>query len=295
MNILTVCIHYPVASGRYIKEAFKALGHDSRSMGPMTGTAIWGIDVDERYIWKPDYLIDGQSSANMVDWKPDLIVTAESAFALKFPDGIPHVCYACDNHVRDYNFFDLQFDAIFACHSWGARMGEAKTFWTPPSYEPRYCRNLGYKRDISVGMVAVPYDGRTELIDKMRGAGMDVLFIWGPVYEEYERLYNRIKIALIKSAHGDISHRVFEVMAMGCCVLMDEARDMPKLGFIEGEHYIQYNDAIDAAAKAKDLLESGRWQAIAKAGQAAAVNETWQNRARFVLDKVTELGLVNSN
>ena len=234
MNILTVCIHYPVASGRYITEAFKALGHDARSMGPMTGTKIWGIDVHPKYIWHPDYLIDGEKGIEWGGWKPDLVVTAESAMALKFPPGVPHVCWGMDNHVRDYQFHDLKFDSMFFCHSWGARMGEDKVYWAPPCYEPRYCRDLGFERDIDIGMVAVPYDGRSELVDGMRGAGVEVMFTWGPIYEEYERMYNRIKIALIRSIHGDVSHRVFEVMAMGCCVLMDKARDMEKIGFIEG-------------------------------------------------------------
>ena len=69
MNILIVCIHYPVASGRYLLEAFKRLGHDARSVGPMTGTAIWGMEIDERYVWHPDYMIDGQDGFSLGDWR----------------------------------------------------------------------------------------------------------------------------------------------------------------------------------------------------------------------------------
>jgi spore maturation protein CgeB len=293
MNILIVCIHYPIASGRFLLEAFRRIGHDARSAGPMTGTAIWGMDIDERYVWKPDFPLDGQSGFSLGNWRPDLIVTAESAMALKFAPGIPHVCYACDNHVRDYKFHDLPFDAIFVCHSWGARMGEPNVWWSPPSYEPRFCRDLGLERDIDIGVIAVPYQIRVDLIDQMKAAGAQIWATWGLVYEEYERAYNRVKISLIKSVAGDISHRVFETMAMGCCVLMDRAADMDRLGFIPWRHYVPYADAEEAVKNANYLLETGGWKTIAKAGQEAAKPHTWEERARFVLETLKKNGILN--
>jgi len=43
MRVLVVCIHYPVASGRYMVDALKRMGHDVRSIGPSTGAQIWGM------------------------------------------------------------------------------------------------------------------------------------------------------------------------------------------------------------------------------------------------------------
>ena len=70
MKILIACIHYPSASGRFIARAFRRLGHDVRTTGPSTGAGIWGIEVDPRWIWTPDFDPDGA-------WKPELIITAE--------------------------------------------------------------------------------------------------------------------------------------------------------------------------------------------------------------------------
>ena len=41
MNILITCIHYPIASGRYMARAFRRLGHDVR-----TARLVRAVDGD---------------------------------------------------------------------------------------------------------------------------------------------------------------------------------------------------------------------------------------------------------
>ncbi len=95
MQILIVAIHYPVASARYAKDAFKRLGHDVRSLGDSTGNKIWGIEVDARHAWPSD----GGYTAHWDDWTPDLIVLMDSAFAYHHPVSadVPHVVWGVDS------------------------------------------------------------------------------------------------------------------------------------------------------------------------------------------------------
>jgi spore maturation protein CgeB len=105
----------------------------------------------------------------------------------------------------------------------------------------------------------------------------------GAIYEEYNALYNTAKIALVKSACGDLPIRFFENMAQGCCVLSDYLPDAIKLGFVPGEDFALYNGAEEAAYTAKWLIESGKWREIAANGKAKVQGHTWDNRAEQLL------------
>lgn len=285
MKILVTCIHYPVASGRYITWAFKRLGHDVRSHGPSTGNQIWGGAVDEKWAWFGDYDPSG-------NWRPDLIVAAESAyFAGSVPGlvGVPTVLWGQDNHTRDYRFTEGDYDALFLAHSWAHRMDEPNAYWLPPCYDPEYCRDLGLERDLDVVMVGYPYPERVTLIEALRAAGLKVIGGLGLVYDEYNALYNRAKIAFVKSSQGDVTNRVFENAAQGCCVLADRAKDFDKLDWKPYRDYVPYDDADDLVRKATALVQADKWREYAMLGQAAAQPHTWEARAREVLRVVSEL------
>ena len=146
-RILITCIHYPIASGRYIQRAFKRLGHDVRTLGNSTGSEIWGMTVDEKHTW--------QASAFGQDFTPDLWIHADSAYA---PDVTERdykvVLWGVDNHVRDYAGRD--YDQMFLAHSWGARMNEPSAHWLPAGYDPEMHTNLNIERDIDVALIGWP-------------------------------------------------------------------------------------------------------------------------------------------
>src|SRR3990172_11400605 len=140
MKILVAAIHYPVASGRFIANALRRLGHDVRTVGPYTANQIWGIEVDPKWNWEPTYRIsksmeglDLETLVSIADWRPDLIIAADSAFKLHSV-GAPHILIGQDNPVRDYQM--RKWDAMFLCHTWGSRVDEPNAFWLPPCYDP---------------------------------------------------------------------------------------------------------------------------------------------------------------
>ncbi|HEY4724216.1 MAG TPA: glycosyltransferase [Anaerolineae bacterium] len=274
-RILIACIHYPVASGRYIAMALRRMGYDVRTTGPTTGNRIWGIEVDARYTWKPDEPEEG--------WTPDLIITADSAYTIPDrPDWTcPHILWGQDNHASDYRL--REWDAMFLCHTWGARMNEPNAYWLPPCYDPSMCYDAGLTRDIDVTLIGYPYQERIELAEAFQAGGLKTHFGMGAVYDEYREIYNRTKIALNWS-HGDITNRIFEAAAMGCCVLTNPCHDLDKMGLCPGVELWTYIDTPGAIRSAQQLIETGNWQKVAQAGRQAGAPHTWDNRAAFVLE-----------
>ena len=285
MKILVACIHYSVSSGRYITRALKRLGHEVRTVGPAPGRMIWGFEVEAKWEWKPDYHNDGQSPTldDEHKWRPDLVITADSAYRLIYPK-VKSVLWGMDNHVRDYWPNDPKFDEMFLAHSWGYRINESNAHWLPPCYDPQAHIDLGFPvRDIDICIIGYPYQERIEIINAMKEAGLNTFVSIGALWDEYNMIYNRAKIALVKSSHGDLTQRFFENMAQGCCVLADRVQDVDKLSFIPGEHYIAYQSITGAVEIAKALLESGEWAQVAKRGQVFAASHTWDARAQEML------------
>jgi hypothetical protein len=251
---------------------------------------IWGLQVEAKWEWKPDYLweISTFPTMNEVlhwrdDWQPDLIITADSAFTITGREFTPHILWGMDNHVRDYWPREIQFDRMYLAHSWGHRIQEPNAYWLPPCYDPEAHTDLSLKRDIDVAMVGYPYNERVEIINAMRVAGFNVFASIGALWDEYNAIYNRAKIALVKSIYGDLTQRFFENMAQGCCVLADKVQDADKLGFRPGEHYIAYQSVTGAVEMAKGLLESGEWAEVARRGQEYVRPHTWDERAKMAI------------
>ena len=282
MKILITCIHYPIASGRYMARAFRRLGHDVRTEGQSTGTKIWGMDADERHIWQPD---------REKGFIPDLVIHADSAYVGHRLNGVPLILWGMDNHVRDYAGGD--YDVMFFAHSWGARMTEPNAHWLPPGYDPQAHIDLGGERDIDVLMIGYPYRERVEILAAMDASGLkNTVGMLGPLFDEYNALYNRAKIALVKSVCGDLTTRFFENLAQGCCVLADTAPDIDRLGFIAGTDFWPYASAQEAVEAAQALLEDDHWRALAAAGKEKVAPHTWDARALELLRRVQQLQLV---
>src|SRR5690349_13128236 len=100
-----------------MREAFKRIGVDVRSLGPPAGNLIWDLRVPEQYIWNPD----GPAMGSWPDWKPDLIILMHDArWRHEVYHDVPHVVYTVDNHVR--NFRQPTMDHYFLAHLHGQAM-----------------------------------------------------------------------------------------------------------------------------------------------------------------------------
>lgn len=292
MRILVAAIHYPVASGRYIARALARMGHDVKTIGPCTGNDIWGMTVDPKHIWQPTWTDMAAVPTN--EWKPDLVITADSAFTIALGGlwaDVPHVLFGVDNHVRDYRIDSVtDWDIKFLAHSWGARMEDTNTHWLPCAYDPVYftpSRIPMAEREYDVCMIGVGYPRRVEIIQAMQAAGLKVFAATGLLYEEYAAAYHNSRISLCVSAAGDVAQRVFETAAMGCVLLTDDCPDLNRLDFWAGAHGVIYESAADAVHLAQSAL--GSTFVLEKYGRRAiewSAGHTWDARAQTILDKV---------
>jgi Glycosyl transferases group 1 len=313
MRILIAAIHYPVSSGRYIARAFKRLGHDVKTVGPSMGNKIWGIEVDERHVWRPNvdvylyengvnkgYAIEDVSQVDLIGqamktsfdgWEPELVVTADSTYTIWGQFAVPHVVWGVDNHVRDYAL-GAQFDHYFLAHHDGPTLPvddsrDAMT-WLPCAYDPEYFTPSPIpmaERRYDVALLGVPYPRRQEIVASLMDAGLKVYAGMGPLYEDYAAIYQNARISLCVSAAGDVAQRVFETAAMGCAIVSDNCTDFHRLDFQKWEHYAPFETAEDAVNACKSLLDNPRTLAdMAIGAQDWARPQTWDARAQVVLE-----------
>lgn len=280
MRILILAIQYPVSSGRYTFDALERLGHDVRSAGPSTGRDIWGIQVDERYVWTASAIEDG--------WQPDLVIIMDSAFSvLEKTWHCPTVVYGVDNHVRDYAQFNGIADHFFLAHGHGYRIGEPNVTHLPCAYDPVWFTpgQPWAERQHNAAMLGVMYPQRNALLSALLGTGHHGLQYHLAVYDQYAAIYQNAKISLVASANHDVAQRVWETAAMGSLVLMDECPDCAALGLVDGENCLIYHSFEEAVSQYDWAMEHPDEAAeIAAAGQAWAKPGTWDARAQVIIE-----------
>lgn len=279
MRILMACILYPVASGRYMYDAFKRLGHDVRVVGDSTGNRIWATELDPKWAWESD----GPITAYWPDWTPDLVILMDSAFAYHspmYPD-VPHVVYGVDNHVRKYDQYGMA--RYFLGHKGPSLMDVSRpdVEWLPCAYDPHWFTPSPIpwaERQYDVALVGFPYSHRVKLVMHLQQAGLNVFAGVGPVYDEYRDLYHNTRVSLCISAAQDVAQRIFETAAMGCAVLSDPLPDLKALDAKGITVFESPDEVVDLARKLQTTGEK-----LALAGQKWAAPHTWDARAQRIV------------
>jgi hypothetical protein len=286
MKVLVAAIHYPIASGRYIARALRRLGHEVHTIGGCTGNYIWGLEVDPRYVWEPTLPKTG--------WKPDLVITADSAYTTGVDYDCPHVVYGVDNHVRDYDL-GRKFDHLFLAHRTGPTLptvnkaGKPKRgiTWLPCGYDPEWHINAmpWDSRPVHAAFVGMPYPKRQQYIQALVEARFSVNAGIGALMDDYTAVYNHAKVSLCLSFNGDVAQRIFESAAMGNVILSDRCTDFPLLGFRPGVHYLPIESpdhAVEQMTRVINYPEDGR--RISQQAQEWVREHTWDNRVRVILE-----------
>ena len=298
MKILIHAIHYPVASARYAADAFKRLGHEVRHVGQETGRQIWGMDVDQKYVWHQGLPED--------DWTPDLAILMDTAYQWHYPnENVPTIVWSVDNHVRDLrqpgisHYFlahrgvsvmewitsGRQIGDISGLVQFREAIGRPDMTWLPCAYDPTLFTPspIPYaEREFDVAMIGVMYPARQRLVNELRTAGLKVLAGTGLIYDEYVTAYHNARISLCVSATGDVAQRVFETAAMGCAVVSDDCADFKRL---EARGIWQFEDDRDAVALVMKVLDNPTFaQSYIEASLEWVKNETWDNRAQVIID-----------
>ncbi len=295
MNILIVCNHFAVCSGRYMAAAFRRQGHNVRHIGPAKGREIWGTVVPPQYVWEPN--------APSEHFEPNLIICMDSDPAIldSFEGkGVPVVVYGVDNHVRNYrrDYFTHYFLAHY--HGQVQPVTQDDESWLPCGYDPVFftpSRIPFDGRAYDVVMLGVMYPERAAAMDELAKAGFKVVAGTGIVYEAYANLHHNARIALCLNANDDLSQRWFEAAAMGCHVLGSQPADIrdDKTAGVLGLAGFSTIDAF--ADKANDvpitfwvdnLLKAARQECkeATLEMQRRVMRHAWDARARTIADWV---------
>lgn len=299
MRVALSAICFPCSIARYLMWGFQQAGHEVITAGPATGQYIpWsnGLYLDCEP-WMPDIELQPQQAHSIKDvlaktGPVDLIVQCDAHFFLFGDSPVPNVCYAVDNHVREYN--QREFDIFFGAHSWGFGMDKPNAVWLPCAYDPRWHYMIGgnsayWARDVDVCMIGSLYQPRMAAINTLLFSGFSMTIGCGQVYDKCNAMYNAAKMALCTSVKGDLACRVFENMAQGCVVLSDPLQDTEKMGLVDGVHYMVYKDEktlIEAAGKVRDD-ERLRMQIVDNAAKWVK-GQTWEARARKIMATVAQ-------
>lgn len=273
MKILLSYVHYPVCSGRYVKDALIRLGHDVKSCG-YSERLPWATWIEPNHF--PDTNLDGV----IPNWTPDLILIMESAWAFHHPyyGEVPHVIYGVDNHVRDYRQAGIAH--YFLAHKATSimDMSAQDVTWLPCGYDPVAFTPSPIpfaEREFDVTLIGVLYPARVELLEAMSKAGLKVQAGTGLLYEDYANAYHNSRIALNVSAKGDLNQRIFETAALGCEVLTHPIEDMAEL---LGDSVHVFQDEKDAIKQAKAICKQTQSRIY------ITTPHTWDARSQVVVD-----------
>jgi len=112
------------------------------------------------------------------------------------------------------------------------------------------------------------------------------------VHEDYVRLLAQSKIAVASNDRwGSMNLKHLEIMASGALLLTDTPLDFPVLGFIAGEHYVEYHEPEEIPALCEYYLDhdAKRAQIVRDSMYFVCRQDSMRIRVKQMLDKIREL------
>lgn len=224
-NILLAYRWSPYTTAAYFAKAFRALGHDVRSIGPGNETATARVPEAQRYRLGP-----GHYEGEWGDWDADAIIWIESGgdWVPTIPQGsVPIVGYFIDSHSR---LARHQAAAAWFSHRFVAQRQYAEALdatWLPVACDPDVhtpTRTEPPEYDVAfVGNTygsAPMYAERRRVLDMLAGR-YRCNFASGVYFEDMANVYASAQVAFNISTGGDLNMRVFEAMCSGRPLVTD--------------------------------------------------------------------------
>ena len=274
MKIVVSYLGYPLTMATwFIRALQRRKDVELTRVAPYTGTWIpWskpdtdprlGMNVSSKYLDPPEIALP-QSMANihlhpqmLVDKLPkdiDLWLQIDAGWHLSVrPPAKIVALIETDPHVlkRWYDLPKSYSDFTFCMQS---NYMEKDEIYLPYAYDPTVHYPIKtlypHEKEYDVCLVGLLYPQRAALINKLRSDGLSVFYDIGLIFDDYNEVYNKSRIALSWSTLDDLPARVWEGMAMGLPVVTNRVPDL-KHFFVEDEDYIGFDD-----------LEEARWQVL---------------------------------
>jgi len=295
IKILLLAIHYPFAIKNYFENAIRRNPNlDLVTTGPFTGSwTPWkgGMKLADKYAASPTYPLPLRPDVQRVNyelvraqipdkWNPDLVLTIDAGinWVNKPTDGIV-ATVATDGHCLNYSHARDISDYFFNLHPAYSMSGDILLSY---AYDPEvHFAMSDIEKDSDAVLIGMLYEHRVNWVRRLRDAGVSVLFENGPVFDEYRILNNRARIGLNWASMDDTNARVFELMAMRLCPVINRTPDLARYGFIEGEHFLGFSNLDEAVEKVLWAKNEPEWAA---ATALAAYNKVHHDN--FTYDKL---------
>jgi hypothetical protein len=279
VNILILANHFPIASGRYVRDALRRLGHTVYTDGPAMGTNVWGLTLPPWTEWTPEPPEWSEKFdielVIVMDSDPAILTLAVSRY-----DNAPMVVWGVDNHVRDYRRKWIKHYYLGHLHPsimpWLPDMTHVPCGYDPVLFTPSPIPFAERRYDVAI--LGVMYPDRLRAVDELRGHGLKVIAGCGLVGESYVQAHHDSRVALCLPATNDVAMRVMECAAMGNMVMTPWLPDFQKLrprGLYIVRAGVPLADQVrDAMTQAEHIPEAQAW----------AANYQWDKLALQVLE-----------
>jgi glycosyltransferase involved in cell wall biosynthesis len=219
-------------------------------------------------------------------WKPDLWLQIDAGWWLQRPEYgiVAHI--ATDPHVLDYDKQREQCDLFFNMQRSYMKEGDIHL---PYAFDPTVHRPLDIKKEYDGCLVGLQYETRTQLVRALIGAGYDIEYSIGAVYDEFNVLYNKSRIALNWSSLLDLNARTFEAMGMGIPLLTNRIPALDEF-FEEGQHYLGFDTVPEAVEQFTYLIDDYTYADYLAlcAYEEVIEKHTYDHRIQQILDTVFE-------
>ena len=255
-------IYYPVTMMEYFIRAFERRSDvELVTAGSFSGAYIpWngGMYINQKYVRTPTIPLpfppqptDPIFVEKKLPWKPDLWIQVDAGWHFsRRPEATKSVGLGTDPHVLNYDALRATSDIFFNMQ---LVYKEPSDVYIPYAYDPKLHKHLDVEKEHDACIIGLQYEQRQRLVNVLRGDGVSVHQTIGQVYEDFVLEYNKSRVALNWSSLDDLNARTFEAMGMRIPLVTNRVTDLSNF-FVEGEHYLGFNDIPEAVKNVKWLL-----------------------------------------
>lgn len=254
-----------------LQRAFIELGHDCD---------VWGLG-HLTYLSPPDF-----NSYDLIfnlenyteKWLPDLSKTTNPM----------KVMWSIDAHVRGEEVFEDIFQKSnydYLLHSTLDFVKDKHHIWFPNAYDDSLIKPLDIEKTIDFGFCG-NYVNREDLLLMLKdvyGFCLDIFVIGDSMVEAI----NSYKCHFNLNISNDINYRSFETMGCKTLLLTNANHQYDKLGFVDSENCIIYNNDLDSLKRKIDdvnEMSDSEIESVASRGYEFVKNHTYTKRIEKLLD-----------
>ncbi len=272
MNLLLSYASVPHTTAVYFERAFRKLGQVV-TYGPTfdrNALGLWNLESLSGHLKDHDILLKDGSARELKaalppGWVPDWCLFIETGllYPLSFMDSLscPKACYLIDTHLHQERHIEMarSFDLVFLAQREFVAAFRERTdrpvFWIPLACDPEIHRPYPEEEVFDIAFAGSFHNPHQERVRRLKRLALRFSVQTNRVFlEEMSRFLSKGRILFNAAVRNDLNMRVFESLAIGKCLLTDDAPGL--LDFFTPDIDLMVYDERDLVEKARFLLEN---------------------------------------